>query len=302
MVAWIVDRARALRRRRRHAPDELVVTGRQQVWFWLGVAGFWVASDWPVGTLGAGYLASVHMIQYMLYTLVAAPLLVLATPSWRLDEIVARCRLRPLLRYLARPVPAAVLANVILIGTHAPLTVDLLRASQIGSFLLDVVWLVGGWLLWLPVISPSPEYRIGSPLGKMIYLFFGAQFLAMIPGGFLTFANAPLYSTYELAPRVGLSPLDDQQLAGAIMKVGSLPVIWAVIVVLWVRWATAERNADIASLRRPNSSTVAPSGSASRVRSPVVLSRDHRRIGHGGSTLTKADPSQVTGTRKETRS
>ena len=226
------------------SPATELVNVRQRVWFALGVGAFWLASDWPVGTLGAGYLASVHMAQYMLYTLVAAPLLLLATPRWRFDEIVERLRLRAPLRFLAHPLPAAALANVILIGTHVPLTVDTLRTSQLGSFLLDAIWLVGGWLLWIPVISPSPELQIRSMPGRMIYLFFAAQLLAMIPGGFLTFANAPLYSTYELAPRVGITALTDQQLAGAIMKVGSLPVIWTVILVLWVRWFNEDQASD----------------------------------------------------------
>jgi hypothetical protein len=54
----------------------------------------------------------------------------------------------------------------------------------------------------------------------------------------LTFAANPLYATYELAPRVGgIDALADQQLAGALMKVGSIPLIWPVIGALFVRWS-----------------------------------------------------------------
>ena len=42
---------------------------RKWLWFGLGVAILWGATDWPMGALGAGYLASVHMAQYLLYTL-----------------------------------------------------------------------------------------------------------------------------------------------------------------------------------------------------------------------------------------
>lgn len=63
----------------------------------------------------------------------------------------------------------------------------------------------------------------------------------MVPGGFLTFADFPLYRLYELAPRVGsLTALGDQQLAGALMKVGNIPLIWPVIVTMMWRWARAE--------------------------------------------------------------
>jgi putative membrane protein len=248
IAGLVTARARGLRRRRR-LTGESGVTTRQRVWFWLGLAAVWVASDWPVGTLGAGYLASVHMAQYMIYTFVAAPLLLLSAPDWWVRKVLARLRLYRTVRWLSRPLYAAIIANVILIGTHAPWTVDNLRASQAGSFLLDAVWFFGGLALWLPVISPLPEQRVASPLLRCVYLFGAAGLAPMIPGGFLTFANSPLYRSYEIAPRVGLDVLDDQQLAGAIMKVGAVPIIWTVIAVIWIRWANTERSDDIASIR-----------------------------------------------------
>src|SRR5690606_39144766 len=48
-------------------------TRTQSAAWWSGLAALWVASDWPIGALGSGYLASAHMVQYLLYTLVAAP-------------------------------------------------------------------------------------------------------------------------------------------------------------------------------------------------------------------------------------
>jgi len=232
----IVHRARVLARARREGRP--AQTGRERVWFWLALASFWLASDWPVGTLGAGYLSLVHMLQYMLYTLLVGPLVLLAVPEWRAEELLARWRAEKLVRWLCRPLPAAIIANVILIATHAPFTVDNLRTSQVGSFLLDAVWLTGGLLLWLPIINPVRRLRIASFPVRFIYLFLAAQLAPMVPGGFLTFAGAPLYATYELAPRIGIEPLADQQIAGAIMKVGTLPVIWTVMAVLWARWAS----------------------------------------------------------------
>src|SRR5680860_1492146 len=61
---------------RRHAG---AIDRRKTAQFLAGMFVFWIASDWPLGTLGAGYLASAHMTQFLLYTLVAAPLLLLGT-------------------------------------------------------------------------------------------------------------------------------------------------------------------------------------------------------------------------------
>jgi hypothetical protein len=43
---------------------------------------------------------------------------------------------------------------------------------------------------------------------------------------------------------VGPSALDDQQMAGVLMKIGNLPVIWAVMAVIWFRWFDGEQRAS----------------------------------------------------------
>ncbi len=257
VIALASLRWRALRRRRA-ATGGIDVTTRQRWWFWLALMALWVASDWPVGALGAGYLASVHMSQYLIYTLVAAPLFVLAAPEWWVRQVLARRRLYRVVAWVSRPLYAVIIANGTLLATHTPWTVDTLRGSQVGSFLLDAIWLVTGIAMWLPVISPLQEHRVASVPLRSAYLFGAAGLTAMVPGGFLTFSRTPLYSSYEIAPRVGLSAIDDQQLAGALMKVGAVPVIWLVIAVIWVRWANAERDGDLrpGSPQRPTSTAL----------------------------------------------
>jgi putative membrane protein len=228
---------------RRGRPAELsAVERRKPLWFGLGFAVLWGATDWPLGTLGAGYLASAHMAQYMLYTLVAAPLLLLGTPEWVARPVVERLHLEGALRVLARPVVAAVAFNVVLVATHAPWTVDTFRSSELGSFALDMMWLASGLLLWTPLVSPLRELVHPSPAVRCIYLFLASGAVPMVPGGILTFAEFPLYATYELAPRVaGISADADQQTAGIIMKIGSLPIVWGVIFVTFVKWAVEGR-------------------------------------------------------------
>lgn len=223
--------------------SEIRPSRRQITAWWGGVLALWVASDWPVGTLGSGYLASAHMLQYILYTFVASPLLVLAVPEPMARRFLHRTRAMGIYRVLARPLVAGVLVNVVLIATHAPVTVDTFRASQLGSLVLDLAWLAGGIVLWLPVCGPISEARPSYP-ARSIYLFLAAGLVPMIPGGFLTFADFPLYRTYELAPRVGdIRPIEDQQVAGALMKVGNVPLLWPILGAMFWRWATADRRA-----------------------------------------------------------
>ena len=210
--------------------------------FMAGVMVFWIASDWPLGTLGAGYLASAHMTQFLLYTLVAAPLVLLGTPEWMARRFTRRLRVERLTLWFGRSLVAtAITYNTILLTTHAPGTVEVLRNSQVGSFAMDVAWVIAGLLLWLPVLSPLSEGRASSPWATMAYLFVTTSVVAVIPASFLTFTSSPIYRIYELAPRIGsITALEDQQLAGIIMKIGTIPVIWSTIAVLWFRWSARE--------------------------------------------------------------
>ena len=224
---------------RRHTSP---IDRRKLYQFLGGIAVFWIASDWPLGTLGAGYLASAHMTQFLLYTLVSAPLLLLGTPEWMARRILSKLRAYRATVWLGNSaVTCAVVYNLLLVGTHAPGTVDVLRYNQFGSFAMDMLWMVAGFVLWLPVISPIPEGRVGSVWVKMIYLFVTTAVVAVIPASFLTFASTPIYSVYELAPRIGsITAREDQQLAGIIMKLATIPAIWATIGVLWFRWSARE--------------------------------------------------------------
>lgn len=210
--------------------------------FVAGVLAFWVATDWPLGALGAGYLASAHMTQFLLYTLVSAPLLLLGMPEWMARRLVDRLRIGRAVEWLGSSlVVSALIYNVVLVTTHAPATVEALRTSQLGSFFMDILWVVAGLILWIPIISPLPEARQRSAGAKMAYLFVTTSIVAVIPASFLTFTSVPIYGIYELAPRVtGLTAVEDQQLAGIIMKIATIPVIWSTIAVLWFRWSARE--------------------------------------------------------------
>lgn len=230
---------------RRRRPDRplTAMERRQPWWFGIGVAMLWIATDWPVGALGAGYLASVHMLQFMIYTLAAAPLLLMGIPEWFLVR-VREHRWWSAVRSLSRPLLAGILFNVVLLSTHAPAVVDVLRASELGSFFMDVLWLASGLILWLPVLNPDSVLRHRSAAVRAVYLFLASGALPMLPGAFLVFAESPLYRTFELAPPVlDLKPTTDQQVAGLLMKVGNIPILWPVLLVLFVRWSRADQAA-----------------------------------------------------------
>ena len=168
--------------------DAASVGSRKKQWAWCGgVLALWLALDWPVGAL-SGYLASAHMLQYLLTALVAPPLLLLGVPDGAWRRLAARTGVVRALRFLTHPLIAMAIFQVILYYTHLPSVVDRLMVTPLGSFAIDAMWLTGGLIFWWPVVAPVPARpRFGYPL-KMGYLFLSTV-LNTMPYAFLTFGE-----------------------------------------------------------------------------------------------------------------
>jgi putative membrane protein len=212
------------------------VTRRNVIAFIAAMAMLWVASDWPIHDLGEGYLYSVHMLQHMMLSYFLPPLILLATPEWLLRVLVGDGRLYAVLRWLCKPVVAGLIFNVAVIVTHVPGVVNasVTSDSALLHYGLHVMVVLASLLMWMPVCGPFRELHMGTG-GKMIYLFLQSV-LPTVPAGWLTFAEGSVYDAYDIPTRVwGLSVTDDQQLAGAVMKLGGSAFLWSIIVVLWFR-------------------------------------------------------------------
>lgn len=207
----------------------------------LGVLFLWAALDWPVGALGAGYLASLHMVQFLLLTLLAPPFLILGWPQGALVRCVnSRGTVGWAIRVVTHPLVALGIFAVTLGWTHWPPAVDALMVTQWGSFLLDLSWLVAGLVFWWPVVGPSAGRPWLTDPFRMGYLFVGSVVSAGV-FVYLTYSSLPVYGIYELAPPFpGLSTRDDQVVAGLLMKGGGALVIWSWITVLFFRWNARE--------------------------------------------------------------
>jgi putative membrane protein len=235
----------------RHVPPgRAPVTRLQAVCFSLGVAAVWLASDWPVHDIAEELNYSMHMVQHLVLSMVAAPLLLLGTPAWMLRAI-----LRPpstlfrTVRFLARFLPALLVFNIVLVLTHWPTIVDASLENHALHFLVHALIFTTALLIWMPVLSPLPEIPRLSPPPRMIFLFLQSV-VPTIPASFLTFGSSPLYHFYEGVPHLwGLSTVDDQRLAGLIMKLGAGLLLWMLIAVIFFRWA-GEEDRRIAARRR----------------------------------------------------
>ena len=233
----------AVRRERARRPGEQVVRRSQGVSFVAGLGVLWLASDWPVHDVAEGYLYSVHMVQHLLLTLVAALLLLAGTPAWMARNLLGGSgRLLRLVRTLSRPVTGLIQFNVVLILSHWPVVVEATVRYHALHFVAHAVLLTSAVLMWMPVASPLPEIRRIKPPAQMLYLFL-QTIVPTVPASFLTFNDRPLYAVYAEFPRLwGISALTDQQSAGLIMKIAGGLFLWAVIAVIFFRWYDHEEN------------------------------------------------------------
>ena len=221
-------------------PGERAASPRQVICFALGLLALMIAEGWPLSQVADNYLYSAHMVQHLFFMLVVPPLFLLGTPSWLVRILVRRPGVFPVMRRITRPIPAAVIFNVVLVTSHWPALLTLTLHNQGIHVLSHLLLFAAGLIMWWPVLSPLPELPRLSYPGQMVYLFI-QTIIPTIPASFLTFASAPLYHFYETVPRVfGLSALEDTRVSGLIMKIGMGMELWTIIAVIFFRWSSQE--------------------------------------------------------------
>ena len=245
----------------------------------LGVLAVFLVSEWPVGQLGAGYLATVGVARYVVYTFVAAPLLLSGLPTWLVDRWLPWGSRRQRVVSTVTQWPFALLAfNVVLFATHLPVVVDTLKTSQLGSFGVDVLHLSAALVWWWPAIRREPSRNaIQEPI-RAFYLF-ASSVLMFVPAAFLTFSPLPLYGLYELAPPLwlGFDPIADQQAAGIVMNVVGGFVLWGIIAALFLRWGREQQEADELRRRERDARTLARMEALARDENPHELQQEPER-------------------------
>jgi cytochrome c oxidase assembly factor CtaG len=208
-------------------------------------------------------LFSIHMVQHLLLTLVAAPLFALSAPITlllRLSSPATRRRwILPVLhgrvlRTLSFPVVSWLIFAAVMWGTHFSPIFDRALEDPFVHDLEHLGYLAAGVLFWWPAIGPDPSpWRMSHPV-RIMYVF-----LQMPQNTFLAVAilnvSQPLYPHYATLVRAwGPSPLMDQQTAAGIMWLfGDLGFLAAILglVVGWMRYeeretGRADRRADLA--------------------------------------------------------
>ncbi len=254
-ATWLVDRSHPRNR----------VPQRRLLALLLGLGAVGVALLSPVDGL-ADDAYSWHMVQHLLLTFVAAPLVVLGAPITLVLRAspggVRRRVLLPVLhsapvRAIGHPAVGWLALVVVSWAVHlSPLYPAALEDQSVHE-LEHGLLLAAGLLFWAPVVGADPvPWRLDH--GSRFALVALALPLLSLLGVVIYSAPAPLWADYVArATAIGADPMADQRLAGAIMWAGGDLLLLAGLGVV-------TGDAFLTHRRRATPSERAPDGAADR--------------------------------------
>jgi cytochrome c oxidase assembly factor CtaG len=221
--------------------------------FFLGIVALLVALLPALEVLAAD-LFSVHMLQHVLLTAVAPPLLFIGEPVRPLllglpDFVRARV-VRPLAR--SGPVRGLVhllrhpgVAVLLFVGGvylwHWPVLYDAAVEDARIHILEHAHFFGAAMLFWSVVIDPVPFRGTLPYAARIIYLLLAGAAQNTLLGGILSFSTRLLYPHYaETTARYGIDALTDQRIGGALMWVTGDAVFLLGVSLAFFRWLAHE--------------------------------------------------------------
>ncbi len=214
-------RARTLHRRGTPLPPWRIAL------FASGIALLVLAFASPVAAIGEDELFSFHMLQHVLIGDLA-PLCLLGGLNGPMLRPLLAFRPVERLRVLANPVVALPIWAANLYIWHIPFFYEAAVEHSVVHALEHISYFSAGIIAWLPVLEtlPAPEWFGTGP--KLAYIAI-VRLVETLLGNVFVWSGAVFYGVYDRGDELwGISPLQDQGLAGAVMMIeGSLVTITA---------------------------------------------------------------------------
>ena len=188
-----------------------------------------------VGWLGkaAPALFSFLMAQHLMLIALAAPLAVLGGLEWRM-----------------RPIYAWMLFVGVFLFWHVPAAFQWAARHEIGVIELGVIF-AAAIAFWSAALGEN-----SLSFGGRALLVMTAAIVTDLPGVVMLFApTAICVMPAENAARYGLTPLEDQQIAGLLMWVPANLVFFGIATWLFARWMGAAQPPGVAAIPRRSALT-----------------------------------------------
>jgi cytochrome c oxidase assembly factor CtaG len=194
----------------------------------------------------SGALFSAHMVQHELLILVAAPLMVLGSPLIAVLWLLPAAKRRSAAAVLRGPKVSGAWAAVsapatvwVLHGAalwiwHMPSLYEAALASDAVHALQHLCFFGSALLFWWG-ITHGRYGRIGY--GAAVIYVFATAIHSGVLGAFILFSPRVWYPIYaQTSARFGLTPLEDQQLAGLLMWIPPSVIFIAIGLAFFAAW------------------------------------------------------------------
>ncbi len=217
--------------------------GKLVLWC-AGVALLFVALISPVDALGE-QLASIHMVQHLLIADLAPICLTLGLTKWMLRPATRRIQW---LERAAGPFGHPAFGVVAYVGAmwlwHVPALYNSALEHPMVHTLEHLSFAAAGLLYWWHLLSPiRSRMRLGG-LGPVMYMA-STKLLVGFLGILLAFSPSLLFDFYGTdGTRWGMTPLDDQHVAGLIMALEQSIIMGIALAFLFVRMLAESEEED----------------------------------------------------------
>lgn len=212
----------------------------------LGLAAIAAALLSPIDDL-ADELFPMHMVQHLLLTMVAAPLVLLGNPLpvvlWGVPRRVRRCLAHPLTREatfrkalgVLTLLPVAWLVYVVdLWAWHVPLLYQRALEHEAVHVAEHFAFFSTALLFWWPIVRPGPRLHPQTHPGFEVLYLIAATAQNTALGVLLTLPERSFYPYYDqTAIRLGVNAVNEQAAAGGIMWVSGHMYLLPILLTLY---------------------------------------------------------------------
>lgn len=247
--------------------DAEPVPVRKKIMFVSGMFFLYLAQGGPVSLLGH-IMFTFHMTSMALTYLVATPLIMMGLPTW-LWRFILKVNPFKKLRFLAKPIVAAVVFNGLFSFYHIPAIHDYVMLHFTLHRVYYLVLFIASMLMWWTLINPLPDKNSATGLTKIGYIFLNMVLLTPACG-LIIFSTQPMYATYSdpntWAEAMGycvsgdpsvllktfggptffnvMSTKVDQQVGGIVMKFIQEFIFASMLGSVFYRWYKSENKED----------------------------------------------------------
>ncbi|MGH3070539.1 MAG: cytochrome c oxidase assembly protein [Streptosporangiaceae bacterium] len=189
-----------------------------------------------------------HMIQHLMLIMIAPPLLVLAQPvtlllhasrnpvhTWA--KRVVRSRV---ITFLTWPPFVLVLYAATIAGTHLTGLLSLVVTNPALHDAEHAVYLVVGYLFFLPILGSEPiRWRLSYPIRFVMLVV--AMPVDTFTGLVLGTENTPIKGMTGVRPAGSAGPVADLHAGGAVMWIGGDAIMLGFMMLVFLMWAHADQ-------------------------------------------------------------